>query len=150
MCCEPPPCTTSQGSDRGTTNFFCESLASSAHSVPTTPPFSYAKALKKDRFESIEKTIRKRRPFFAEAVKEVRLPRRVMLGKMTGGEGRRPDGQPKSWHRYLFHRVKAFDATEGPRNTPSFFLGWKPRCRQLQIRRWASGIAGSSKKLNVS
>ena len=60
---------------------------------------SYAEALMKARYESIETTIRKRRLFFAGAVtrqSERRLPRRVMLGKMTGGEGRRPGEQPKT------------------------------------------------------
>ena len=33
-----------------------------------------------------------------------------MLGKMTGGEGQRPGGQPKSWHICLLD-LKAFDAT---------------------------------------
>ena len=32
---------------------------------------------------------------------------------MTGGEGRRPGGQPKSWHRSLLDDLKAFDATKG-------------------------------------
>ena len=32
---------------------------------------------------------------------------------MNGGEGRRPGGQPKSWHRYLLDDLKAYDATEG-------------------------------------
>ena len=62
---------------------------------------SYAAALKKTRCASIETTIRKRRLVFAWAVprqNEGRLPRRVMLGKMTSGEGRRPGGQPKSFH----------------------------------------------------
>ena len=36
-----------------------------------------------------------------------------MLGKMTGGEGRRPGGQSKSWHRYLLDDLKALDATKG-------------------------------------
>ena len=61
-------------------------------------PFD-AKALKKARCESIETTIRKRRLFFAGAVvrqNEGRLPGRVMLGKMTGGEGRRPGEQSES------------------------------------------------------
>ena len=36
-----------------------------------------------------------------------------MVGKMTGREGRRPGGQPKSWHRCLLDDPKAFDATKG-------------------------------------
>ena len=36
-----------------------------------------------------------------------------MLRMMTNGEGRRPGGQPKSWHRCLLGDLKAFDATAG-------------------------------------
>ena len=36
-----------------------------------------------------------------------------MLGKMTGGEGRRPGGQPKTWHRCLVEDLREFRATEG-------------------------------------
>ena len=60
---------------------------------------SFAKALKNTRCESIETTIRKRRRFFVGAVareNEGRLPRLVMLGNVTGSEGRSPGGQPKS------------------------------------------------------
>ena len=38
---------------------------------------------------------------------------RVMLEKMTGGEGRGPGGQPKGWHGCLLDDLKAFDATKG-------------------------------------
>ena len=64
------------------------------------------------------------------------VPGRVALGKTTGGEGRRSGGQPKSWHRCLLDDLKAFDATEGRRNTPSCLLGWRPRCGQVQLRSW--------------
>ena len=65
---------------------------------------SYEKALKKTRRESIETTTRKRWLFSAGAVarqNEGRLPRRVMFGKMTGGEDRRSGGQSMIWHRGL-------------------------------------------------
>ena len=60
---------------------------------------SFAKALKNTRCESIETTIRKRRFFSAGAVarqRKGRLPSRAMCATMTGGEGRRPGGQPKT------------------------------------------------------
>ena len=119
---------------------------------PTDYTLSHAKALKKTRFESVKTTIRERRLFFAGAVarqNERRLPIRVMLGKMTGGEGQRPSGYPKSWHRCLLDDLKAFDDTEGSTEHSKLFLGWTPRCGQLQIRR-TSGIAGSSKQQNAS
>ena len=87
---------------------------------------SYAKALKKTRCETIETTIHKRRLFFAGAVtrqNEGRLPRRVILGKMTGGEGWRPGEQPKSWHRCLLDDLKAFNATKGCTEHSKFVVG---------------------------
>ena len=81
----------------------------------------------KTRCESIETTIRDRRLAFAgslERQSEVRLPRRVMLGKMTGGDGRQPGGQPKSWQRFLLD-LKAFDATEGSTEHSKLGFGGK-------------------------
>ena len=46
-----------------------------------------------------------------------------MLGKVTGGEGRRPVGQPKSWHRPLFDECKTFDATKGCTEHPNLDCG---------------------------
>ena len=46
-----------------------------------------------------------------------------MLGKMTGGEGRRPGGQPKSWHRCLLNDLKSFDATKGSLEHSKLFFG---------------------------
>ena len=79
---------------------------------------SFAKALKKTRCESIQTTIRKRRLFIAGAVARQtkgRVPRPVMFATMTGGEGRRPGGQPKNWHRCLLivENLRVFRATEG-------------------------------------
>ena len=42
---------------------------------------------------------------------------------MTGGEGRRPGGQPKSWHRSLLDDLKAFDATKGSTEHSKFVFG---------------------------
>ena len=79
---------------------------------------SNAKALKKTRCESIETTMRKRRLFFAGAAarqNKWRLPLlgRVVFATMTGGEGRRPGGQPKTWHRCLVEDLRVFRATKG-------------------------------------
>ena len=46
-----------------------------------------------------------------------------MLGKMTGGEDRRPGRQPKSWHRCLLDDLKAFDATKGSTEHSKLFYG---------------------------
>ena len=77
---------------------------------------SYAKALQKTRCERIETTIRKHRLIFAGAVarqSKGRLPSRVMFATMNGGEGWRPGGQPKNWHRCLVEDLRVFRATEG-------------------------------------
>ena len=54
---------------------------------------SYAKALKKAHFESVETTVRKRRLLFAGAVQRTyneRLTRRVMFGTMALGKNLGP------------------------------------------------------------
>ncbi|CAM9559749.1 unnamed protein product [Laminaria digitata] len=58
---------------------------------------SYAKALKKTRYESIVVTIRQRRLFLAGVVARQhngRLPSRVMFATITDGERSRP-GRPQ-------------------------------------------------------
>ena len=111
---------------------------------------SYAKALQKTRRESIETTIRKRRLIFAGAVvrqSKGRLPSQVMFATITGGEGRRPGGQPKNWHNgCLVEDLRVFRAKEGStEHCP--FNGWslelRPGCGPLQLRRRASGAGGS-------
>ena len=72
-----------------------------------------------------------------------------MLGKMTAGESRRPAGQLKSWHRCLLD-LKAFDATKGFTQQSKLVFGVEARCGPLQLKRRASGIAGSSKQKNAS
>ena len=83
---------------------------------------SYAKALKKTRYESIERAIRKRRLFAGAVARQSkgRLPSRVMFATMTGGEGRRPGGQPNAWQRcslILIVEEWCFEPQKGPRNT---------------------------------
>ena len=46
-----------------------------------------------------------------------------MLGKITGGAGRRPRGQPKSWHRCLLDGLKSFDATKGSTEHSKLVMG---------------------------
>ena len=55
---------------------------------------SYAKAIKKAQRETVNTTIRKRRPLFAKAVQRTtneRLTRRVIFRTMVGGEKSGPD-----------------------------------------------------------
>ena len=48
-----------------------------------------------------------------------------MLGKMTGGEGRRPGVHPKTWHICLLDDLKAFDATKGSTELSKLVFGVK-------------------------
>ena len=116
---------------------------------------SYAKALKKTRCESIEATIRKRRILFAGAVarqNEGRLPRRVMLGKMTGGEGRRPSGQPKSWYRCLLDDLKVFNATEGSTEHSKLVFGVEAEVWTIAAKKagkWYRGVLEAAERFMV-
>jgi hypothetical protein len=116
---------------------------------------SYAKALKKTRCESIETTIRKRRLFFAGAVarqNEGRLPRRVMLGKLTGGEGRRPGGQPKSWHRCLHDDLKAFESNKGSTEHSKLVFGVRAEEWTIAAKKagkWYRGVLEAAERFMV-
>ena len=104
---------TTPSSEQRTAKFSCELLAASARQRTDHATLWYAKALRKNRRET---TIRKRRLFFAGAVarqNEGRLPSRVMLATMTGGESPRPGGQSKSWYRRLVGDLKGVPSHGG-------------------------------------
>ena len=84
--------------------------------------------------------------------KEGRLPSRAMFATMTGGEVRRPGGQPETWHRCLqkWKTSGCFEPQRGPRNIGRWCLELRPRYGPLQQRRRASGIGGFWKQLGGS
>ena len=71
---------------------------------------SYADALAKTAFESIESRVRKRRILFAGFVtrmREERLPQRVLFAELVGGKGY-SGGQEKDWMVHLKEDMSAF------------------------------------------
>ena len=64
-----------------------------------------------------------------------------MLGKMSGREGRRPGGQPKSWHRCLLNGFKAFDATKGSTECSKLVFG-------VEAEVWTVAVTGRSYRRN--
>ena len=54
---------------------------------------------------------------------------------MNGGEGRRPGGQPKSWHRYLLDDLKAYDATEGSTEHSKLVFGLETKTRTVAAKK---------------
>ena len=77
---------------------------------------SYAQALKKTGCQSVEATIRQRRLLFAEAMARqpaVCLPKRLMDGKLVGGEGPGKERPEQNWMDCLKDDFQAFEATDG-------------------------------------
>ena len=76
---------------------------------------SYAQALKKTGCQSVEATIRQRRLRFAGAMARQpagRLPKRLMDGKLVGGEDSGKGRPEKNWMDYLKGDFQAFGATD--------------------------------------
>ena len=72
-----------------------------------------------------------------------------MLGKMTGGEGRRPGGQPKNWHRCLLDDLKAFDATEGSTKHSKLVFGVEAEVRTVAAKKagkWYRGVLEATER----
>ena len=87
---------------------------------------SYATALKKAHCESAETTIRKRRLLFAGAVQRThneRPTRRVMFGKMAGGENPGLGRPEKNWAQCLIDNLREFRATEGSTESVPLVFG---------------------------
>ena len=79
---------------------------------------AYAQALKKSRCQSVEATIRQRRLLFAGAMARQpagRLPKRLMDGKLVGGEDPGKGRPEQNWMECLKDDFQAFGATDGSR-----------------------------------
>ena len=77
---------------------------------------SYAQALKKTGCQSVEATIRQRRLLFAGAMSRQpagRLPKRLMDGKLVGGEDPGKGRPEQNWMDCLKDDFQAFGATDG-------------------------------------
>ena len=72
-----------------------------------------------------------------------------MLGKMTGGDGRRPGGQIKGWHRCLLDDLKAFDATEGSTKHSKLVFGVEAEVRTVAAKKagkWYRGVLEATER----
>ena len=77
---------------------------------------SYAQALNKTECQSVEVTIRQRRLLFAGAMARQpagRLPKRLMCGKLVGGEDPGKGRPEQNWMDSLEDDFQAFGATDG-------------------------------------
>ena len=77
---------------------------------------SYVQALKKTGCQSVEATIRQRRLLFAGAMARQpagRLPKRLMDGKLVGGEDPGKGRPEQNWMDCLKDTFQAFGATDG-------------------------------------
>ena len=77
---------------------------------------SYAQALKKTGCQSVEATIRQRRLLFAGAMARQpagRLPKRLMDGKLVGGEAPGKGRPEQNWMDCLKDDFQAFGVTDG-------------------------------------
>ena len=77
---------------------------------------SYAQALKKTGCQSVEATIRQRRLLFAGTMARQpagRLPKRLMDGKLVGGEDTGKGRPEQNWMDCLKDDFQAFGATDG-------------------------------------
>ncbi|CAB1107288.1 unnamed protein product [Ectocarpus sp. CCAP 1310/34] len=87
---------------------------------------SYAQAPKRVECQSVEATIRQRRLLLARALArqpDGRLPKRLMLGELAGGEKRRRGGQKQNWPKCVLDDLKAFGADHGSTKTDPCCLG---------------------------
>ena len=74
---------------------------------------SYAQALKRTGSESVEATVRRRRLLFAGAIArqpDHRLPKRLLFGRLAGGENPGVGRPEQDWLRCLVEDFEAFGA----------------------------------------
>ena len=72
-----------------------------------------------------------------------------MLGKMSGGEGRRPGGQPKSCQRRLLDNFKAFDATKGSTEHSKLVFGVEAEVWTITAKKagkWYRGVLEAAER----
>ena len=117
---------TSLSSQRHTANFSQRSVIGRRRRQRTAHLMSHAKALKEARSESVETTIRKRRPLIAGGIRRATnewLTRRVMFGTMAGGENPGSGRPEHSWAQCLADDLRVFQAPEGSTESSHLLLG---------------------------
>ena len=100
---------------------------------------SYSKALKQTQCESVETAVRERRLFFAGVVAKNhngRLPPRVMLGTLSGGEKPKSGRPEKIWLDCVSDDLRAFQATSGSTGDSPSVFGVKTALWTTASKRW--------------
>ena len=119
---------------------------------------SYAQALKKTGCQSVEATIRQRRLLFAKAMARQpagRLPKRLMDGKLVGGEDPGKGRPEQNWMDCLKDDFQAFGATDGSTvdNRLTFGVGravWTLAAKMDDGAPWHKGVLEGAKKIMTS
>ena len=71
---------------------------------------------------------------------------------MTGGEGRRPSGQPQSWYRCLLDDLKVFNATEGSTEHSKLVFGVEAEVWTIAAKKagkWYRGVLEAAERFMV-
>ena len=119
---------------------------------------SYAQALKKTGCQNVEATIRQRRLLFAEAMARQpagRLPKRLMDGKLVGGEDPGKGRPEKNWMDCLKDDFQAFGATDGSTVDSRLTFGvdravWTLAAKMDDGAPWYKGVLQGAEKSMTS
>ena len=119
---------------------------------------SYAQALKKTGCQSVEATIRQRRLLFAGAMARQpagRLPKRLMDGKLVGGEDPGKGRPEQNWMDCLKDDFQAFGATDGSTVDNRLTFGvdravWTLAAKTDDGAPWHKGVLQGAEKFMAS
>ena len=119
---------------------------------------SYAQALKKTGCQSVEATIRQRRLLFAGAMARQpagRLPKRLMDGKLVGGEDPGKGRPEQNWMDCLKDDFQAFGATDGSTVDNRLTFGvdravWTLAAKMDDGAPWHKGLLQGAEKFMAS
>ena len=119
---------------------------------------SYAQALKKTGCQSVEATIRQRRLLFAGAMARQpagRLPKRLMDGKLVGGEDPGKGRPEQNWMDCLKDEFQAFGATDGSTVDNRLTFGvdravWTLAAKMDDGAPWHKGVLQGAEKFMAS
>ena len=124
----------------------------------TCRQLSYAQALKKTGCQSVEATIRQRRLLFAGAVARQaagHLLKRLMDGKLVGGEDPGKRRQEQNWMDCLKDDFQAFGATDGSTVDNRLTFGvdravWTLAAKMDDGAPWHKGVLQGAEKIMIS
>ncbi|CAN0193843.1 unnamed protein product [Pylaiella littoralis] len=116
-------------------------------------PLSYAKALKKTRSQCVEAIIRQRRLLFAGVLArqgDGRLPKRLMFGKLVGGEDPGRGRPAQNCLKSLADDFEAFGATDGSTDDRRLTFGidtalWTTTAKEKKGVPWYAGVNGAAR-----